>query len=184
MPNHPTPTSPDLIIIRGNSASGKSTLALELQRALGPGTANVGQDHLRRVILREHDVPNGDNLPFIADAVRSCLRLGYTTILEGILYSPHYAPMLRELLAEHEGPAHVFYLDVPLEEPLRRHELKPMTVPAAKLRDWYHPLDLLGVAGETTIDGSPPQQEILAVLLDRIGPITPPQQALDPARFI
>ncbi|GAB3812520.1 AAA family ATPase [Kribbella italica] len=175
---------PDLIILRGNSASGKSTLALELQRALGPGTANVGQDHLRRVILREHDVPDGDNITFIADAVRSCLRLGYTTILEGILYSPHYGTMLRRLLAEHPGTTHVFYLDVPLDETLRRHELKPMTVPASKLREWYHRLDLLGVEGEITVDGSPGLPEVLAVLLDGIGPVTAPQQALDPDRFV
>jgi predicted kinase len=175
---------PDLIILRGNSASGKSTLALELQRALGPGTANVGQDHLRRVVLREHDVPDGDNIPFIADTVRSCLRLGYTTILEGILYSPHYEPMLRQLLAEHPGRAHIFYLDVPLDETLRRHELKPMTVPAAKLIDWYHHLDLMGVDGEITIDGSRSLQEVLADVLTRIGPVVTERRGLDPARFL
>lgn len=173
---------PDLIVLRGNSAAGKTSLALELQLALGPGTANIGQDHLRRVILREHDVPDGDNIAFIAATVRSCLRLGYTTILEGILYAPHYGTMLRRLLDEHAGPAHVFYLDVALEETLRRHELKTMTVPASKLREWYHPLDLLGVPGEITVDGSPATSEVLEVVLDRLGPIAP--KGLDPARFI
>ncbi|MGC4940894.1 kinase [Kribbella sp. DT2] len=175
---------PALVVLRGNSASGKSALALELQRALGPGTANVGQDHLRRVILREHDVPDGDNITLIAETVRTCLRLGCTTILEGILHAPHYGEMLRELLAEHPGPSHVFYLDVPLDETLRRHELKPMTVPAAKLREWYHPLDLLGVPGEITVDGSPGLQEVLALVLARIGPITTPQSARDRERFL
>ena len=174
----------DLIVLRGNSAAGKSALALELQRVLGPGTANVGQDHFRRVVLREHDVPDGDNISFIADAVTSCLRLGYTTILEGILYSPHYGAMLRTLLADHAGPAHVFYLDVPLDETLRRHELKPLTVPAAKLREWYHHLDLLDVDGEIVIDGSPDLQEVLAVVLARIGPVTPPTHARTPERFV
>ncbi|MGD7789618.1 zeta toxin family protein [Propionibacteriaceae bacterium Y1700] len=48
---------PHLVIIRGNSASGKTTAARSLQLALGRGTANIGQDHFRRVVLREHDVP-------------------------------------------------------------------------------------------------------------------------------
>src|SRR6476620_4897495 len=52
--------APHLIVLRGNAASGKCTLAAALQRGLGPGTANIEQDHFRRVILREHDVPDGE----------------------------------------------------------------------------------------------------------------------------
>lgn len=173
-----------LVVIRGNSASGKSTLALELQRALGCGTANVGQDHLRRVILREHDVPGGDNVDFIAETVRYCVGIGYNVVLEGILYSPHYGTMLRQLVEEHPGPSHVFYLDVPLEETVRRHERRPMTVTSDKLREWYHRLDLLGVPGEITIDGCLSTQETLAIVLDRIGPVEPLERDLDAARFL
>ena len=172
-----------LVIIRGNSASGKSTLALELQRALGPGTANVGQDHLRRVILREHDVRGGDNIDFLAETVRYCVSIGYNVILEGILYSPHYGAMLRQLVEEHPGPSHLFYLDVPLEETLRRHERRPMTVPSDKLRESYNHLDLLGLSGEITIDTCSDIHETLALVLDHIGPV-PPRPDLDPARFL
>lgn len=174
-----------LTVIRGNSASGKTTLALALQHALGRGTANVGQDHLRRVILREHDVPAGDNIDFIAETVRYCARIGYNVILEGILYSPHYGTMLRQLIEDHPGPSHVFYLDVPLEETLRRHERRQMmTVPSDKVREWYHQLDLLGVPEEHTIDGRPGTQETLALILDRIGPVTPLRPNFDAARFL
>ncbi len=173
-----------LVIIRGNSASGKSTLALELQRALGRGTANVGQDHLRRVILREHDVPAGDNIDFIAETVRYRVGIGYNVILEGILYSPHYGVMLRQLVEEHPGPSHVFYLDVPLEETLRRHEGRTMTVTSDKIREWYHRLDLLGIPGEITVDGCPDPQETLALVLDRIGSVAPLRRDLDAARFL
>ncbi len=97
-----------LILIRGNSASGKTSLARELQLAMGRGTANIGQDHFRRVILREHDVADGCNIDFIALAVRHCLAIGYHVILEGILFSGHYGDMLRSLLDEHHGPRSVF----------------------------------------------------------------------------
>lgn len=46
-----------LIVIRGNSASGKSTLAAALRERYGRGLAIVAQDQLRRVILREKDTP-------------------------------------------------------------------------------------------------------------------------------
>lgn len=174
---------PHLVVIRGNSAAGKSTLALELQRALGPGTANLGQDHLRRVILREHDVPGGDNIDFIAQNARYCLGIGYNVILEGILYSPHYGAMLHQLVKEHPGPSHLFYLDVPLEETLRRHERRPMTVGPDKIREWYHPLDLLDIPGEITIDGRADTNETLAAVLERIGAVSP-RPDLDVARFL
>ncbi|HEN2617547.1 TPA: AAA family ATPase, partial [Streptococcus agalactiae] len=40
-----------LIIIRGNSASGKSTIAKQLQAELGENTLLLSQDYLRREML-------------------------------------------------------------------------------------------------------------------------------------
>lgn len=162
-----------MVILRGNSSSGKSTLAAAPQRALGRGTANIGQDHLRRVVLRKHDVPDGANIGFIANAVRYCTGIGYHVILEGILVSDHYGRMLRELLRSHPGSSHVFYLDVPLEETLRRHEDRPLRakVPPQKLRGWFVPSDLLGIPGEVVLDGRSSGEESLATILGHIGPL-------------
>ncbi|GAB2598080.1 hypothetical protein [Kribbella endophytica] len=57
-------------------------------------------------------------------------------------------------------------------------------MPAGKLREWYHHLDLLGVDGEVTIDGSRSLQEVLGDLLERIGPLVCERRDLDPARFL
>ncbi|MFI7222044.1 hypothetical protein ACIBO5_02395 [Nonomuraea angiospora] len=47
-----------LIVLRGNSGSGKTSAARALRQAYGRrGLAVVGQDVLRRDILRELDVP-------------------------------------------------------------------------------------------------------------------------------
>jgi predicted kinase len=167
--------SQQLVVIRGNSGSGKTTLARDLQLAMGRGTANIGQDHLRRVVLREHDRPGGDNIGLIAATTRHCLAIGYHVILEGILVSDHYRSMLCELLDRHDGPTHVFYLDISLEESLRRHAGRSLAaeVSPSRLREWYRPRDVLDVPGEVTLDGSLPRQENLALLRDHIGPVTP-----------
>jgi 2-phosphoglycerate kinase len=47
---------PTLIVIRGNSGSGKTTAAHEVRWRYGRGCALVEQDYLRRIVLREHDI--------------------------------------------------------------------------------------------------------------------------------
>ena len=173
------------MILRGNSAAGKTTLAQALQRALGRGTANIGQDHFRRVVLREHDVPGGDNIGLIATTAQYCLGIGYHVILEGILFSVHYGAMLRRLIDAHQGPSHVFYLDVPLEETLKRHEGRALrgSVTPEEFRSWYVPSDQLGTPGEVILDGTACLEETLRILCAQIGTL-PPRAEHDGARFL
>jgi hypothetical protein len=83
-----------LIVIRGNSASGKSTIATGIRAKGGPGIAIVGQDHLRRVVLKDKDKPGAANIGLIDLVTRYALDHGYITVLEGILYAAHYGEML------------------------------------------------------------------------------------------
>lgn len=175
---------PQLVVIRGNSASGKTSLAASLQEVLGPGTANIGQDHFRRVVLREHDVPNGANIGFIASSARHCVGLGYNVVLEGIFYTPHYRAMLSELIADHPGPVSVFWLEVPVEETVARHLSKPdATVSADTVRSWFNEMDLLGVPGEVIVDASGPPDEVLGTVADQVSPVRS-QPDFDCARFV
>lgn len=59
-----------LIVLRGNSASGKSSVAACIRDRFGRGLALVGQDNLRRVVLRERDRPGAANIGLI-DTVAS-----------------------------------------------------------------------------------------------------------------
>lgn len=140
-PKLPAMTDPHLIVIRGNSASGKTTLALRLQHALGRGTANIGQDHFRRNVLREHDVAGATNIGFIDSSARYCLEAGWNVIVEGILIASLYQDMLSALLSSHRGPTHLYYLKVDLAETIRRHEARPLAaeVPSTKLHEWFCP---------------------------------------------
>ena len=47
-----------LIILRGNSGSGKTTIAKELQKSLGRNTMFISQDVIRRDMLRVKDGEN------------------------------------------------------------------------------------------------------------------------------
>lgn len=44
-----------LVVLRGNSGSGKSTIALALQQTLPGPTAILSQDYFRRVVYRERE---------------------------------------------------------------------------------------------------------------------------------
>lgn len=106
-----------LIVIRGNSGSGKSSVAREVRRRYGRGCALIEQDYLRRIVLREHDTTGLDGLApqLIGANAKLALDNGYHVVLEGILFSGRYRTMLGELIAGHPGPSHLYYLDVSLD---------------------------------------------------------------------
>ncbi|MEU4038006.1 AAA family ATPase [Streptomyces collinus] len=142
-----------LVVLRGNSASGKSSVAAGLRERFGRGLALVGQDNLRREVLRERDRPGAANIGLIDLTARYALDAGYHVVVEGILYADRYGVMLARLRADHRGPTHCYYLDVPFEETVARHATKPIAddVDETLLRDWYRPRDLLPGGLETVI---------------------------------
>jgi predicted kinase len=160
-----------LIIIRGNSGSGKSTVATMLRHGYGRGCALVEQDYLRRIVLRERDKPGGLAAGLIEQTVRYALDGGYHVVLEGILHRAKYGPMLASLLAAHRGQSHVFYLDVSFAETLRRHATRPLAahVTAEQMTDWYANGDVLGGAGEHRIDEASSQQDTVAFIARTAG---------------
>jgi hypothetical protein len=92
-----------LIVLRENSGSGKSSIAAEIRVRHGRGIALVGQDNLRRVVLRERDTADGANIGLIDMVARYALDRRLHVIIDGILYEAHYAAMLRALRDDHRG---------------------------------------------------------------------------------
>lgn len=149
-------TGPTLVVIRGNSGSGKTTIAREVRRRYGRGCALVEQDYLRRLLLREHDTSRTDPVApaFITATARNALDLGYHVVLEGILHTGRYAAALHQLINDHAGPSHFYYLDVSFEETVHRHRTRPEQVnfTPEQMRDWYEQRDVLGCRGEVVVD--------------------------------
>jgi predicted kinase len=148
MPDLPPTGTPEtrLIVIRGNSGSGKSTIARRLQRGHGRGCALIEQDYLRRIVLRERDRPGGMAPALIEQTVRFALDHRCHAVLEGILFRDRYDRMLTALRRAHQGRTSIFYLDVSLAETLRRHSTRPQATEftPADMAGWYAPRDMLG----------------------------------------
>jgi hypothetical protein len=158
-----------LIVIRGNSASGKSAVAAELRRRHGRGLAIVGQDNLRRQVLRERDVPGGANIDLIDLTARFALDRGFHVIVEGILHADHYGRMLTALIVDHAG--HAYYLDVPWAETLRRHATKPEAgeYGEREMRSWYRERDLLPGRLEQVIPAASSLDETVRRIMSESG---------------
>jgi predicted kinase len=158
--------STKLIVIRGNSGSGKSSIARQLQLRHGRGCALVEQDYLRRIVLRERDRPGGLAPALIATTVRFALDHRYHVIVEGILHTGKYADMITSICAAHRGRTAVFYLDVSLEETLRRHATRPQAAQfsADDMRGWYRPRDVLGIDGEHIVAETSPLEDTITLI--------------------
>jgi predicted kinase len=145
-----------LIVIRGASGSGKSTVAAELQRQLGWPAAVLGQDHFRRAVYNErHDSGTADGMEHAAlleVAATHCLAAGHDVVLEGILQSERYATML-ERIATSASDARFYAFDLPFEETTRRHAGRPEAreVSTAQMRRWYQGWDPLPFVAERRI---------------------------------
>lgn len=155
-----------LVVVRGNSGSGKTSIAVALRERLGRGVALVQQDVLRRVVLRERDMPGGVNIGLISQTARYALDHGYHVIVEGILHAERYADMLRALARDHRGATAFYYIDVSFAESLRRHATRPQAAEfgAADMCEWYRTRDLLGITSERVI----PESASLEQAVDRI----------------
>ena len=162
-----------LVLIRGNSGSGKTSVAREVRRRHGRGCALLEQDYLRRVILRELDSASSMNVApgFIAHSAAYALDHGYHVIVEGILHSRRYGDLLHDLLDRHAGRSHVFYFDVSYDETVRRHATRPLSAEFTpeQMREWYAPHDLLGAAGEHVIPESSGFEDTVGLITARSG---------------
>lgn len=156
-----------LIIIRGNSGSGKSAVAEQLRKEIDGKVAIVGLDTLRRTILKEPDKPeNTDIIGLIEQTVIYSLHKGYTVIVEGILSKPKYKEVLMKLVESVVCESHIYYIDVSLEETQKRHRTKPIAdeVTDEQLTSWYQPKNYLDVPGEIIINESSTLEETVALI--------------------
>lgn len=142
-----------LIIIRGNSGSGKSTIARVVRDKLGQNTMLVPQDIIRREMLHVKDRIGNPTINLIPKVVLYGKEIGYNIVLEGILSKKLYGQMLNDLVTGFGKNVYVFYMDVSFAETLKRHDTKPNKheYGSEKMKEWWLEKDYLGLSSERII---------------------------------
>ncbi len=118
--------------------------------------------------MRERDRPGAANIGLIGQVARYSLDHGYHVILDGIFYADRYEPMLAALSSEHLGLSWFYYLDVSIDETLRRHITRPQAAEFGPddMRQWYRPRDLLTGLREHVIAEASTLHETVSLILD------------------
>lgn len=159
-----------LIIIRGNSGSGKSVVASRVRRELGDDTMLIPQDVIRREILHVADEPRNPAIKLIEDIAKYGNSINYTVIIEGILSERKYGEMLRGL-SELFEQTYAFYFNISFEETLRRHQTKAdkkHEFGKKEMRGWWLEHDVLNISNESLINETFSEDAAVQFILDKV----------------
>lgn len=152
-----------LIILRGNSGSGKTTTAKELQNRFGHNTMLISQDAVRREMLKVRDGENTLALPLMKELLRYGSEHSDVVILEGIMYSDWYKPLFELAVQLYGTEIYAYYFDLPFEETLKRHQTRAKCNEFGKeaMRRWWREKDFSDVLKEVRITSEKDMESVV-----------------------
>lgn len=139
-----------IIILRGNSGSGKTTTGKSLQMKFGHGTMLISQDVVRREMLFVHDGADTKACDLLKELVLYGKKHCDIIILEGILNSEWYRNLFEKINKEFNNAIFAYYFDIPFEETLNRHKQKPNAheFGEKEMKRWWKEKDFIGIIPE------------------------------------
>lgn len=142
-----------LIILRGNSGSGKTTIAKELQKHFGRNTMLISQDVIRRDMLWVKDGESTEAILLMKELLAYGIEHSDIVILEGIMYADWYKPLFELAIRLYGTEVYAYYFDLPFEETLKRHQTKPNCNEFGEeaMRRWWREKDFSDVLRERII---------------------------------
>lgn len=163
-------TSSKLIMIRGNSGSGKTTTAKALQQKLGRNTMIISQDMVRREILWVNDGFDTPALPLLKEMLLYGHAHCPAVILEGIMKAEWYQPLFTLARETFGDQIYAYYFDLPFEETLRRHAMreKAKEFGEAAMRRWWNEKDFLPDISERILSADLSPDQVLSIICDDI----------------
>ncbi|WP_200800716.1 kinase [Agrobacterium sp. DSM 25558] len=164
-------TETRLILIRGNSGTGKSALALAIRNSLPRGVAIIGQDLLRRNVLHVLDTKPSLAADYIEISARFALDRGLHVVVEGILREDIYGDMLRRVISSHQGITRCYRYKISFQETLNRHITKPNAAEFGEneMRQWWRDDDGLVGVEESIIGPDQLLVDTVAMVIDDCG---------------
>lgn len=146
-----------LVVLRGNSGSGKTALSKLLQKRLGAGTMRISHDMVRIEIMNSGGKLGVEkSLPLMAEMLKFGSENSEVTILEGILPKAKYLPLFEKATEIFGDEIYAYYYDISFEETLRRHRTKPQANEwgEEEMRSWWVDRDYLENINEVLFDES------------------------------
>ena len=130
---------------------------------MGGGTMLIPQDVVRRQILKTPDDHSNDAIEFIYEIATYGRKIGYDVIVEGILSKGKYGEMLLRLINDFRNESAIYYLDIPFEETVRRHNTrsKNQDFGENEMREWWKEKDYLDVEGEIILSAELSEDELV-----------------------
>lgn len=158
-----------LIILRGNSGSGKSTTAKMLQGKFGRGTLVIPQDTIRREMLWVKDEKGTKAISLLIELAKYGKQNCNIVIVEGILYSDLYMELFEFLKLEFNN-IYAYYYDIPFEETLIRHQTKPNRNEFGEneMKRWWREKDCIGIIPEKSITNELSLEEIVEMIFSDV----------------
>lgn len=157
-----------LIILRGNSGSGKTTIAKELQKKFGRNTMLISQDMIRRDMLRVKDGENTLAIPLMKELLIYGNKHSEIVILEGIMYADWYKSLFELAVKLYDTRVYAYYFDLPFEETLKRHQTKPNCndFGEEEMRRWWRDQDFSDILNELCITSDKDKESIVSDIYD------------------
>ena len=158
-----------LIIIRGPSGVGKSSVAKALLKRTTRPTVLVDLDHYRFSFVNPPNYDHDLESAMSGSDVLIGLKLGFDVIFDGNFTATVHDPFLAKLLSAHPEENYLFYLDASLNETLKRQETKSHPrISTDKMQEVYPYASPTGHEKEVII----PQSSSLEQTVEQIAQIT------------
>ena len=159
-----------LIILRGNSGSGKTTIAKELQKRLGQNAMLISQDEIRRNMLNVKDGEDTPALPLMKELLIYGSKHSDFVIWEGIINREWYKPLFELAVQLYGTEVYAYYFDLTFEETLKRHLTRPKCHEFGEesMRRWWREKDFSDVLNEICITSERDKESIITDICSAI----------------
>lgn len=161
-----------LIILRGNSGSGKTSVAKALQKKFGPNTMLLSHDMIRMDILHVWSTEGIiKSEPLMINLLKYGKENSEITILEGVLPADAYNRLFETAVEEYGKNIFAYYYDLPFEETMIRHSTKPNRndFGESDMRRWWKEKDYLPMISEKILYKDLSFEDTVSMIYNQVG---------------